>query len=218
MAMTDHSAKGNRGCIHSRVRDTIVSRILDGTYAPGIRLKELALASEFQVSQAPVREALRELEALGLVEAKPYCGCSVRSADTADLREAYQLKMLIEEHSAILAVPCRPEDLAKLALDVEAMRQAAETRDEESFAVASLAFHRLVVVMSGNRQFLRAWDALLWPVRSRLATQRSRNSMGQLAEESKAIAQALHAEDGEGAGRLLRQMIAQFIAQHAAPL
>jgi len=51
-----------RTCMRDRIRDVLVSRILDGTYPAGMQLKELTLAREFNVSQAPIREALRELE------------------------------------------------------------------------------------------------------------------------------------------------------------
>ena len=73
----------HRACMRDQVRDRILSRILSGEYAPGTRLKELSLAAECGVSQAPVREALRELEALGLVECERYRGTRVRSADAA---------------------------------------------------------------------------------------------------------------------------------------
>ena len=77
-----------RACMRHHIRDAIVSRILEGVYSPGTRLKELALAREFNVSQAPVREALRELEALHLVQTEHYRGTRVRSIDLAELAEA----------------------------------------------------------------------------------------------------------------------------------
>jgi len=58
-------------CMRNKIRDVIVERILDGTYPAGMRLKELVLAAEFDVSQTPLREALRELaDRIGLDEAK----------------------------------------------------------------------------------------------------------------------------------------------------
>jgi len=52
-----------RTCMRDRIRDVLVARILDGTYAAGTQLKELSLAREFNVSQTPIREALRETPA-----------------------------------------------------------------------------------------------------------------------------------------------------------
>src|SRR5262249_42290470 len=83
-----------RSCMRDEIRDAIAARILDATYAPGTRLKELALAKEFNVSQAPVREALRELAMLHLVETEHYRGTRVRSLDLPELAEAYELRFL----------------------------------------------------------------------------------------------------------------------------
>src|SRR5262245_62303599 len=63
-----------RTCMRDRIRDVLVARILDGTYAAGTQLKELILAREFNVSQAPIREALRELEGSGLVVSERIAG------------------------------------------------------------------------------------------------------------------------------------------------
>ena len=69
-----------RVCMRDRIRDVLVARILDGTYPSGLQLKELSLAREFNVSQAPIREALRELEGTGLVTSERYRGTRVRGA------------------------------------------------------------------------------------------------------------------------------------------
>ncbi|MHC5541965.1 GntR family transcriptional regulator, partial [Singulisphaera rosea] len=66
-----------RDSIRGEIRRVLVKRILDGTYKPGDRLLELQIAREFQTSQGPVREALRELEALRLVESQTYRGTRV---------------------------------------------------------------------------------------------------------------------------------------------
>ena len=56
----------------------ILQRIVEGSYEPGSRLVETRIAQELGVSQAPVREALRDLEQLGYVVHEPYRGCSVQ--------------------------------------------------------------------------------------------------------------------------------------------
>ena len=77
-----------RTCMRDRIRDVLVARILDGTYAAGTQLKELTLAREFNVSQTPIREALRELEGSGLVTSERFRGTRVRGADFAETRKA----------------------------------------------------------------------------------------------------------------------------------
>jgi Bacterial regulatory proteins, gntR family len=76
-----------RTCMRDRIRDVLVGRILDGTYPAGTQLKELILAREFNVSQTPIREALRELEGSGLVTSERFRGTRVRGADWAEMRE-----------------------------------------------------------------------------------------------------------------------------------
>jgi len=103
-----------RTCMRDRIRDTLVSRILDGTYPAGTQLKELYLAREFDVSQAPIREALRELEGSGLVSSERFRGTRVKGADFAEMRESYELRMMLEMRSVSLAAPYEPELLDEI--------------------------------------------------------------------------------------------------------
>src|SRR5690349_12544079 len=75
------------GLLRDAIKERIVERILDGTYGPGERIVESAVAAEFGVSQAPVREALRDLEAMRFVESQPHRGARVREVTTDELAE-----------------------------------------------------------------------------------------------------------------------------------
>ena len=103
-----------RVCMRDRIRDVLVARILDGTYPSGLQLKELSLAREFNVSQAPIREALRELEGTGLVTSERYRGTRVRGADLVEMRESYELRLMMEVHSIERGLPLTPAMLEKL--------------------------------------------------------------------------------------------------------
>jgi DNA-binding GntR family transcriptional regulator len=201
-----------RTCRRERVRNAVIARILDGTYPPGTRLKELALATEFGVSQAPVREALRELEVSGLVVSEPFCGTRVLGVDPQELREAFELKAVIEERAAELATPCTAEALGRLESDLAQMVTAAETLDYETFSQASLSFHRGLVAMSGNRAFLRAWDGLYWQVRSRVAIRQVGTALPSYLDAHREVVDALRDGDGKRAGRALRGSIDKFLS------
>jgi DNA-binding GntR family transcriptional regulator len=194
--------------MRDRVRDAIVNRILDGEYGSGTRLKELALAREFNVSQAPVREALRELEALGLLESERYRGTRVRGIDLSELREAYELRGVLEEASAQRAIPCRPADLDELDADIALMRRADRAGDHDAHIRAALHFHRLIVEMSGNRMFLHAWEQMAWEVRARIAIRRL-GMGGPYTELRRIVVDALRAGDARRAGQLMREIAAQ---------
>ncbi len=200
----------HRTCMRDHIRNAIVSRILDGSAPPGTRLKEMTLAREFNVSQAPVREALRELEAIGLLESERYRGTRVRSIDMDELREAYELRAAIEESAARLAVPCGEADLDKLESDLKLIHRAHREHDGDAFMDGAVNFHRHIVQMSGNSLYLRAWENMAWDIRARIAVQRI-GLIGVFAEERRDIIAALRNGDGEKAGQLLRKILGELL-------
>jgi DNA-binding GntR family transcriptional regulator len=161
-----------RVCMRDRIRDVLVARILDGTYPAGLQLKELSLAREFNVSQAPIREALRELEGTGLVTSERYRGTHVRGADSVEMRESYELRLMMEVRSIERGLPLSPEMAEKLQSCITHMSDAVARGDSEQYIDWALNFHRSLVEMGGNGSFLKVWDSLHWDVRGRIALRR----------------------------------------------
>jgi DNA-binding GntR family transcriptional regulator len=81
----------------------IQTRVLNGEIATGTRLRQESLAAEFGVSRTPVREALRKLQATGLVEVQPRRGALVRGPTAREIREAYEVRAELEGLAAELA-------------------------------------------------------------------------------------------------------------------
>jgi DNA-binding GntR family transcriptional regulator len=160
-----------RTCMRDRIRDVLVARILDGTYPAGMQLKELTLAREFNVSQAPIREALRELEGSGLVTSERYRGTHVRGADLDEMRESYEMRATLEVRSVELGIPFSDEVIAHLEAQLQEMRVVAD-QDSERYIDAALSFHRRLIEASGNRVFVTVWDSLHFEVRGRIALRR----------------------------------------------
>jgi len=161
-----------RLCMRDRIRDVLVARILDGTYPAGLQLKELSLAREFNVSQAPIREALRELEGTGLVTSERYRGTRVRGADSVEMRESYELRLMMEIRSIERGLPLSPAMAEKLEACITKMSQAVARGDSEQYIDEALNFHRDLVALGGNGTFLKLWDSLHWDVRGRIALRR----------------------------------------------
>jgi DNA-binding GntR family transcriptional regulator len=136
-----------------------------------MQLKELTLAREFNVSQAPIREALRELEGSGLVLSERYRGTHVRGTDLDEMRESYELRATLEVRAIELGVPFNAEVLAYLQAQLDQMTSALEP-DLERYIDASLRFHRRLIEASGNRVFVTVWDSLHFEVRGRIALRR----------------------------------------------
>jgi len=196
--------------MRDEIRDAIAARILDATYPAGTRLKELALAREFNVSQAPVREALRELAALHLVETEHYRGTRVRSLDLPELAEAYELRFLIEEAAVRRGVRASAADLDRLEDEIHTMERLARQKDFDAYLDAAMRFHRQLVAISGNRLFLRAWESMAWDIRVRVAV-KTLGLAGRYSTHSaqrRRIVRALRANDHKAAAQALRAIAA----------
>jgi DNA-binding GntR family transcriptional regulator len=201
-----------RVCMRDRIRDTLVGRILDGTYPAGTQLKELYLAREFDVSQAPIREALRELEGSGLVSSERFRGTRVRGADFAEMRESYELRIMLETRSVVLAAPYGPQLLEDLSEYLRSMDTAVKADDSEAYIDNSLRFHRRLVESSGNRTFLGVWDSLLWDIRGRIALRRLADqgkSLKPFVSLHKALLGRLRAQDVPGAAERVQAILAR---------
>lgn len=198
--------KISRHCMRDTIRDGIVSCILDGRYQPGMRLKELDLAREFNVSQAPVREALRELETLGLVKTERYRGTHVHQLDLVELREAYILRLIIEQAAVRAIDEPSPADLNSLHAELALMSAAATRKNRtDDYMESVLRFHRKIVEMSGNRLFLDTWESMAWGVRARIMAKRI-GLICTYTQTRAAIAKAVAVGDGESAATLLAEI------------
>jgi DNA-binding GntR family transcriptional regulator len=201
-----------RVCMRDHIRDVLVARILDGTYSAGMQLKELSLAREFNVSQAPIREALRELEGSGLVTSERYRGTRVRGADSQEMRESYELRATMEVRAVELAVPCSPELLAEMENSLRLMKTAVKAGDVETYIVEALRLHRHLIVGSHNRTFVAVWDSLHWDVRGRIAVERIARKGGgfiALVELHEALLEKLRAQDVQASTALVRQIFSR---------
>jgi DNA-binding GntR family transcriptional regulator len=195
-----------------RIRWTLLKRISEGVYLPGERLKEMKLAQEFEVSQAPVREVFRELETLGLLVSKHYRGTHVREISSQETRDAYQLRGYLEE----IAVQLIPQE--KIADEIEtiealqaSMRTAALTGDTDGFALANTQFHRSIVSLASNQMVLKVWDSLEIGMLSRLNLQKNEDKLRSLAEIHQPIVDSLKLGDLKQTGMLLREHAFSFL-------
>lgn len=104
--------------------DYLRKRILGGEYAPGQALMTNLLAPEIGVSRTPIRDALRQLEADGLVTIQPRLGASVKKMDLKTFRESCELRLALETHAAGLAARNRTDvDLHEIGLALDEMRR-----------------------------------------------------------------------------------------------
>ena len=151
----------SRSVLADQVKDRILEDILNGTHPPDSRIIETRIARELGTSQAPVREALRGLEALGVVEITPFRGARVRRPSRREIIEAYAVRSTLESLAARLAVPGMTDaDVAELSRSLDAMRAAARNGDGHGVAEADARFHGRIVELADNGTLERVWRSL----------------------------------------------------------
>jgi DNA-binding GntR family transcriptional regulator len=150
-----------RSPLADQVKDRLLERILSGEYRPDDRIVETQVARELDTSQAPVREALRALAALGVVEITPFKGARVRRPDRREILEAYAVRSALESLGARLAVPRLSDtDLDGLAGFYDAMQAAAAVGDGHAVAEADARFHGRILEIAGNGTLQTVWGSL----------------------------------------------------------
>jgi DNA-binding GntR family transcriptional regulator len=204
------SSSVTRVVLREQVKELILQRILKGTYRPGERLVETRIAAELGTSQAPVREALRDLELLRFVESEPFRGARVREVSDEELLEIYPVRAAIEEVAAREAAVRFDGAVDALAAEIDAMHRAADAEDLHTQVEHDVAFHRLIVEASDNRILLETWLSLRIEARTIVTALRAGLDGHQIAELHRPVLDALRDRDPERAGTALRHHVEHF--------
>ncbi|MDY3817142.1 MAG: GntR family transcriptional regulator [Candidatus Limiplasma sp.] len=142
--------------------DLLRRSIINGEYKPRERLVETELARKFSVSRTPVREALKHLEALGMVKMERYKGAMVADISQQEIKEMLYVRANLEGMAAGLACAnMTPDDLQRLRAYQQAMERAVEEDDVKRFSANNEQFHYLIFEKSGNRYLYETITGLL---------------------------------------------------------
>jgi DNA-binding GntR family transcriptional regulator len=157
---------GERRQLRGEVRDAIIGAILGGEFPPGERIVETRVARQLGVSQTTVREALREIEQLGMIYSVPNRGVIVRPLTRRDVIEMYEMRALLEGHAARLAAPrLRDEDADELEALTHEMVRLAEMGDVREMIMRDVAFHTRICALADHALLARLWSTVnphLW--------------------------------------------------------
>lgn len=141
-----------------RVSTRLRQAITEGEFPPGSNIAEEMLAQSFGVSRTPVREALSQLQAEGLVVIRPQVGSFVFNPDADDLALLCQFRLGVEPWAAELAYRhAREKTTAGLDAAIRGMDCAFEREDQFEFARADTAFHEAFIANCGNRYVQEAY-------------------------------------------------------------
>ena len=153
----------HRQVFRNEIRDAIRDAIITKKLKPGDRIIETFWAKELGTSQGPVREAIRDLEAMGLVETVPFKGSRVRTLTNKDIQDNYSVRICLESKSIRDVIrQLDDEQLARLAEQLKIilaqMDDCAERGDLRDFTDSDAAFHRAIIDATGNQVLLRLWE------------------------------------------------------------
>jgi DNA-binding GntR family transcriptional regulator len=199
-----------RVVLREQVKELILERILSGEYAPGGRLVETRIAQELGTSQAPVREALRDLELLRFVESAPFRGARVREVSKEELIEIYPVRAALEEVAAREAATRLGGEVAALEAEVAAMHAAADAGDLHSEVAHDVAFHRLIVEAAGNGVLLETWLGLRIELRTIVTALRTGLDRHEIAESHRPILEALRSGHPVAAAGAVRHHLQHY--------
>jgi len=200
----------SRTVLREQVKDILLHRIVSGELRPGERLVETRIAGELGTSQAPVREALRDLELLRLVESEPFRGARVREFGDDELIEVYPVRAVLEELAAREAAKRLDGDVAGLEREVDAMREGARSGDVNALAQHDIAFHRLMVEAAGNAILEQCWKSLGVEGRITISLYGTYVEADEAAELHVPIVEAIRSGKPGAAGRAARKHVEQF--------
>lgn len=177
--------EGNRltekATLRKEIREYIQHQIASGRFKAGDRVVETQMAKELGVSQAPVREAILELAAMGLLEERPYSGSFVRRLTLEDIEDIYNTRAFLDEYAARRAAQrVTPEQLAEMEALLREMDQAENAHD---FVEKDIAFHGLVVDAAGSPALKRVWESLRLVEWTGLSVGVTRNTLPELARQ-----------------------------------
>lgn len=129
----------------SAIYETLKKDILEGRLQPGQKIKISAVAKEFELSEIPVREAIRNLESDGLVNFKPYVGATVSQIDKAEFLETYLIRIELEALATKLATEhITGKEIAKLTHLNDKMGACVQENKPEKMGKLNRQFHKII--------------------------------------------------------------------------
>lgn len=205
-------AVSRRMVLREQVKEHIVEAILSGELNPGERLVESALARQLGVSQAPIREAIRDLVMMGFLETKPYKGASVRTFSARDLHEIYSVRAALEALATReAAAQITDEDIRALRQIYQRMLNAAKSGDLVETTRLNNEFHEYILQRSGNHLIVRLWKTLLMGQWTVYSARHSELGLMRIAERHQDVIDALATRDPHLAEEAMRRHIEEVM-------
>jgi len=214
----------SRYSLSQQVRNHILNKVATGELAPGDKVVEARIAEELHVSTIPVREAIRELAAIRVLDYWVHRGARVREVTVFETVDALHVKGVLEALAARLGGMKLQSRLSSLKEYSQHIQDAAFRHDWVDYQNQNQLFHRVIVEASGNQILLNLWDSLAFEVRTRFIMDYLRMvDPSELAREHEKILRAIEEGDttkvanhlSSHANRLVEYLMEQKAANNA---
>ena len=191
-----------------KVFNFLRSAIVRGDIKPGDKIKESVIASKLGISRAPVREAIRTLEAENFIETIPQKGSFVKQFTIKEVEELHVvLKALLSSATQLTTMNLYAENREELLSIVNDLKQAKGTKDVEVVDTVSKRFHNFIINASGNSLLIKIHESLLLH-RERtflLAVKMIPEDLSAIIDGTLTISEAILKCDADEAERLMKE-------------
>ncbi|MCG7625091.1 GntR family transcriptional regulator [Epibacterium sp. Ofav1-8] len=204
--------------VTDQVADFIVMEVASGNLKPGEKVAEREICESLQVSRVPVREAMRLLQAQGLLHAKPNRGVFVNAPSMSETMEMLEVRETVEG-IAIRRVLSDPDRSAqtRAALDrcVRELEKCALLDDLPAYCRADLSFHRTLIELSGSSVLMSLWQSISRNVFVFLLHERSDVfDFEESIEDHRRLVQAIFEDPTGLAAELKHHLIGPILKNH----
>ena len=200
------------------VYDALFDAMLSGRLHPGQRLAEMQLCKDFNVSRTVVRQALRRLSELRVVDIVPNKGAAVATPSPREALEVFEARRAIEAGVIRRLAPrINPSEIARLRLRLQSEHKALENNDHPRWAHLAGGFHLALAEMAGNAELLRLLTELLTRCTLIVALYEAPGNALCEHEEHERLVDLLSMHETEAAAELMDQHIASLQARLKLP-
>jgi serine phosphatase RsbU (regulator of sigma subunit)/DNA-binding GntR family transcriptional regulator len=196
-----------KGPGHALARTRFIRELFNGRYRPGQSVQLSELESNYKLDRDSVLNILADFETLGMVTLAGRFRAVFHSPKPKEMLEAYEIRAALEEVGGRSAAQALKGNTAELQRHLDAMRVAFRRRDLDSLVEHDVAFHRTILLASGNEVLQRVWRSLAVDLRIRGAIERVAKELPEVVESHQPIVDALHRGQGREASLLLRNHV-----------
>lgn len=213
MLQKDKTSLSTSPTLGTTVAKQLRDEILSGAFPPGTALREIPLAERYGSSRQTIREALRALADLGLLEIYERRGAVIPEISPQRAREIYTMRALIEPfalRTALVEGRIKSREIEAMDAAYEHMRTCAEENNVASLIEADMAFHWVLCSPCNHQILLEFLERLQASTRQSMIHMKVYGSDAESEVESHApILHAVHARDADGAANAMRDHIIQ---------